>query len=665
MPTGTKAHGLAGPIILFLSSLTLAAPATLTSPNGDLKFTIDTVETGQLVYSITYKSKPLLHQSSLRLDLENQKPLGPEVRITKTTPSSNDSTYHLIAAKTNPVRDHYNAVSIDVEEPGDNARKFTIEARAYDDAIAFRYVIPEQPNLKEFRLAQEHTEFNLAKDATCYALELPNFLSMYESEYLKLPISAMANQGGVSSSLLIGCPLLMEVPGTAWLAITEADLETNAAMYLTNPAGSWQGHILESRIAPSQNKNDPRIVGPLPHHTAWRVILIASEPGKLIESNVITSLNPESKIQDTSWIHPGKSAWDWWSGSVDANGKTAFTTDNMKRFVDFAAKSGFEYMLVDAGWSVGGWADADITKMNGKIDIPALVEYAKGKNVKIWIWCHWLPVDKQMTEAFPLYEKWGVAGVKIDFMSRDDQYVTNWYYRTAELAAKHHLMLDFHGATKPTGMERTWPNIMGYEAVLGMEQSKAGARDNPDNHLMLPFTRMLTGPMDYTPGGFRNVTRANFESKNVLPVVMGTRAHHLAMYVTYFAPFQMVSDAPQAYENDPSFQFIKDCPTTWDETHVINGIVGQYIAIARRKGDDWYVGVMNAGYARELIFPLKFLSPGPYTAETYSDTDDSSSSPQHVNIESKTFTSNDQLHLYIQNDGGYAAHFHVARATSP
>ncbi len=169
-------------------------------------------------------------------------------------------------------------------------------------------MIPEQPNLKEFRLAQEHTEFNLAKDATCYALELPNFLSMYESEYLKLPISAMANQGGVSSSLLIGCPLLMEVPGTAWLAITEADLETNAAMYLTNPAGSWQGHILESRIAPPQNKNDPRIVGPLPHHTAWRVILIASEPGKLIESNVITSLNPESKIQDTSWIHPGKSA---------------------------------------------------------------------------------------------------------------------------------------------------------------------------------------------------------------------------------------------------------------------------------------------------------------------------------------------------------------------
>ncbi len=208
---------------------------------------------------------------------------------------------------------------------------------------------------------------------------------MYESEFLKLPISALANQGGVSSSALIGCPLLMEVPGTAWLAITEADLHTNAAMYLANSAESWQGHKLESRIAPSQNKKDPCIVGPLPQHSAWRVIPIASEPGKLIESNVITSLNPESRISDTSWIHPGKSAWDWWSDSVDANGKPAFTTDNMKRFVDFASKNNLEYMLVDAGWSPGVWEGADITKMNGKIDIPALVEYAKSKNVKVWI----------------------------------------------------------------------------------------------------------------------------------------------------------------------------------------------------------------------------------------------------------------------------------------
>ena len=279
-----------------------------------------------------------------------------------------------------------------------------------------------------------------------------------------------------------------------------------------------------------------------------------------------------------------------------------------------------------------------------------------------------------MTEAFPLYEKVGVATASksTSLCPATINTSLNWYYRTAELAAKHHLMLDFHGAAQnpPAWSGSPGPTSWATEAaVLGMEQSKAGARDNPDNHLMLPFTRMLTGPMDYTPGGFRNVTRANFRIQKRPPRhnVMGTALHHLAMYVTYFAPFQMVSGRAAGVRKRPEFPILHQstAPPTWDETHVINGIVGQYIAIARRKGDDWYVGVMNAGYARELIFPLKFLSPGPYTAETYSDTDDSSSSPQHVNIESKTFTSNDQLHLYIQNDGGYAAHFHVARATSP
>jgi alpha-glucosidase len=657
--------------LLFVAA---TCPAQLKSPDGKIELTFATMkdnlpaDTGRLVYYVTFNNKPLLNASGLRLDLQDQKPLGPDIRIIKSTPSANDSTYHPLAGKTSTVRDHYNAISIDLEESGapgsSGARKLTLEARAYDDAVAFRYIIPEQSALKDFQLSKELTQFNIAKDATCYALELPNYQSMYESEFIKLPISAMANQGGVASHLLIGLPLLMEVPGagaageaSAWIAITEADMLGNAAMYLTNPAGSWQGHLLESRISPDLKNPDIAITGLLPHHSAWRVIMIADTPGKLIESNVITSLNPESQITDTSWIHPGKSAWDWWNGSVDADGKPALTTDNMKRFVDFAAGSGLQYMLVDAGWS----AHNDITRMNGKVDIPALVEYARPKNVKIWIWCHWSAVDKQMNEAFPLYEKWGVAGVKIDFMSRDDQQMINWYYRTAELAAKHHLMVDFHGATKPTGMERTWPNVMGYEAVLGMEQSKAGARDNPESHLTLPFTRMLAGPMDYTPGGFRNVTRADFEPRGTLPMVMGTRAHHLAMYAVYFAPFQMVSDCPQAYDNDPSFNFIKDCPASWDETRVLAGDVVHDIAIARRHGDDWFLGVMNAGPARELDIPCNFLSSGPYTTDLYSDAPDSDRAPTHIHIESRTLTSADKLTIPLSPDGGFAAHFHLSK----
>jgi alpha-glucosidase len=224
-------------------------------------------------------------------------------------------------------------------------------------------------------------------------------------------------------------------------------------MYLTNPSASWLGHYFESVLAPSDE--DPAVIvkSTLPHHSAWRVLLIGDDTGRFAESNVITSLHPENEVADTSWIRAGKASWDWWSGSLGPDGKHAYTTDNMKYYVDFAAKSGFEYMLVDAGWS-----DRDITKMNGKVDIPELVNYAR-KNVRIWIWLSYGSVDAQLEEAFPLFEKWGVAGVKVDFIERDDQRDIDFYYRVAKAAAEHHLIVDFHGATKPSGIERPFPNV--------------------------------------------------------------------------------------------------------------------------------------------------------------------------------------------------------------
>ncbi len=561
--------------------------------------------------------------SALRLELKDQPPLGTNVQIAGSAPSSADETYRLIAGKASSVRNHYNGIRIDLQETGAPARKFSVEARAYDDAVAFRYFVSEQAALHDFQLAKEGTEFRPVKDPFIWALFLPNFRSMYEGEFLKLAASGLANQGGVSSQQLLGLPLLMEVPGVAWVAITEADLRDYTAMYLTNPKGGWDVHSFVSTLAPHLDDPNIAVRGALPHHSAWRILQVASEPAKLTESTVITSLNPESQIRDTSWIHAGKASWDWWSGSLDRSGNSAFTTENMKYYVDFAAQSGFRYMLVDAGWSARG----DITKMNGRVDIPEVVKYAAGKNVKVWIWASYTDTAKQMTEAFPLYEKWGVAGVKIDFVERDDQGGIDWYYRVAELAAQHHLMLDFHGATKPTGMDRTWPNVLGYEAVAGMEQSKAGARDNPDHQLTLPFTRMLAGAMDYTPGGFRNVTKADFEARDKAPVVMGTRAHQLAMYVVYQAPFQMVSDTPAAYKDQPSFEFIKAAPATWDETRAINGLPGEYVTLARRKGNEWFVGSMTNWNARELDLPLAFLGAGKYRAEIYADAPDADRFP--------------------------------------
>ncbi|HEY1213921.1 MAG TPA: glycoside hydrolase family 97 protein [Bryobacteraceae bacterium] len=653
---------LSSVLALFAATATFADPQSvaLKSPDSQLSITFNVAgkdaassAPGQLVYSVAFHNKPLIEASKLNLTLQGQRPLGANVRISATTPSSADQTYRLITGKASTVRDHYNALRIDLDEEGGLQRKLAIEARAYDDAIAFRYVVPEQRPLRDFRLAKESTEFRISTDATSYALELPNFHSMYESEYIKLPISAFSNQGGVASKFLIGLPLLMEVPGVAWMAITEANLRDYSSMYLVNEAGGWSSHGFTSELAPSGENPELAVEGSLPHHSAWRVLLIGDKPGALLESNVITSLNPESEIKDTGWIHGGRASWDWWNGSIDQDGKSAYTTDTMKYYVDFAAKQGLEYMLVDAGW----YAKNDITKMNGKVDVPALVQYAKAKGVKIWIWIPYTLADAQMGEAFPLYAQWGVAGLKIDFIERDDQQGINFYYRAAKLAADNHLLLDFHGATKPTGLERTYPNVFGYEAVLGMEQSKGGRRDNPDNHVMLPFTRMLAGRMDYTPGGFDNVTKDAFVPRNLHPMVMGTRCHQLAMYAIYESPFQMVSDTPKAYEDQPSFQFIKDLPGTWDETKILNGEPGEFVTLVRRNGKQWFLGSMTNWNPREFDVPLTFLGEGAYTAEIYEDADDADQNPKNARILKKSVTAKTVLHVKLSSGGGYAVRF--------
>jgi alpha-glucosidase len=626
--------------------------ATLTSPNGQLAVTFECVQE-QLTYSVTLHGKALITQSAMRLELQGARALGEHVRITAhSTPSSVDKSYKLLTGKASTVRDHYNELRIQAEEPDGLHRQLAVEARAYDDAVAFRYVVPEQHNVREFRLAKETTEFRISKDATTYALVLPHFRTMYESEYLKLNASAFANANGLSRKVLIGLPLMMQVPGVGWMAITEADLQDYAAMYLENPGTGWGDHYFESRLAPGDDP-DITVTGTLPHHSAWRILLAGDEPGRLIESNVITSLNPECAIADTSWIHGGLTAWDWWSGSIGRDGKPAFTTETMKYYVDFASKSGLPFMLIDAGWS----DPKDITKMNGRVDVPEVVRYAAGKNVKVWIWLTYKQADAQMEEAFPVYEQWGVAGLKIDFIERDDQNGIAFYYRAAKDAAQHHLLLDFHGATKPTGIDRTWPNVLGYEAVLGMEQSKVGMRDNPDHRLMLPFTRMLAGRMDYTPGGFENVTRDEFTARSIRPEVMGTRAQQLAMYVVYDAPFQMVSDTPKAYEDQPAFEFIQHCPTTWDETKVLNGQPGEYIAIARRNGRSWWLGAMSNWQARDLTLPLRFLGPGKYTAEIYADADDAAQYAKNVSIRKQTVDANMTLSVKMAPGGGYAVRF--------
>jgi alpha-glucosidase len=614
---------------------------------------------GQLVYAVTFHQKKIFEDSALRLELADQAPLGAEVHIVSTTRGSGADDYTMLAGKTSSVHDPYRSLVVQAREASSPGRVIEIEARVYNSGVAFRYHLPAQPALSRYQLTQEDTEFRPVMDADAWALRLPNYQSAYESEYVPQVLSALSNQGGVSSHILNGAPMLLHMPGLAWAAVGEADLEGNAAMYLENPTGNWTGHYIVSKISPPVDGQGPAIDATLPHDSAWRVILLGDTPGQLIESNLITDLNPPNRVTDTSWIHPGKAAWNWWNGDRGPDGQSAYTTRNMEYYVDFAAESGFPYMLLDAGWS-----EHDITKMRGNVDVPELVQYGAKKNVKIWIWLYSKAVAEQMQQAFPLYEKWGVAGVKIDFVLRNDQEGIQWYYNVAKLAAEHHLMVDFHGATQPWGLQRTFPNVLDFEAVLGLENNKAGRRDGPVNRTTFPFTRMLSGPLDYTPGGFDNVTREEFVARDKSPMVMGTRAQQLALYVVFDEPLAMVSDAPSAYANQPAFRFIMDVPTTWDALQVLNGEPGEFVTIARRHGDEWYLGSLTNWTSRELSIPLRFLGQGMYDAEIYEDASDAAQNPKHVSIRQQRVRSSDSLVLHLASGGGCAIRFVPAKRSA-
>ena len=457
---------------------------------------------------------------------------------------------------------------------------------------------------------------------------------------------------------LVGLPLLAELPGTAWIAITEADIDNYAGMYLQHNAKDAK--VLTARLAPSLEDAGLAVRAPAPMRSPWRVIMIGDQPGRLVESNIVINLNPPSEIADTSWIKPGKTAWDWWSGTYDSgvNFTPGMNTATMNHYIDFAAGARLEYMLIDAGWALRGSgpnsSGADITRTSPEIDMPAILAHAREKGVRVWLWAHWTDIHRQIDQAFPLYEKWGIAGVKIDFMNRDDQWMVNFYRDTLKKAAAHHLMIDFHGAYKPDGIRRTWPNLVTREGVMGLEYSKWSARITPDHNVVLPFTRMLAGPMDYTPGGFDNATRAEFVPRSRQPMAMGTRAHETALYVVFESGLQMLSDYPEAYAGQKELDFLSAVPAAWDETHVVTGRPGEYISVARRRGREWFLGSITGWRPSELDVPLEFLGHGEYVAEIYSDAPDAAENPQHTVKEERRVNAATVLHVKMAPGGGQA-----------
>jgi alpha-glucosidase len=634
------------------------------SPNGQIVFIISDAPhshaldpaSNDLRYSVDFRGKWLMDESVMGLKLEGQTALGPGMRQVNVETGQHDETYTIPVGKTSSVRDHYNSARVDLVD--DSGRKMELEIRAYDDGLAFRYSVPEQAAIHAARIEHELTQFRYNKDATLYALILNGFQTPYEDEYQIRQVS------GIHPDWLIGLPLLGNVPGVGWVAVTEANIDNYAGMYLRKDKPAF---ALHAELSPRIDQPSIAVETQAPFSTPWRVLMIGDQPGRLVESNIILDLNPPSKIADTSWIRAGKSAWDWWSGEAAPSmaGKPGMNTATMKHYIDFASASGFPYMLIDAGWALAnrnGPADyaavADITRVTPEIDMPELLRYAKEKNVRIWLWSHWTSVDKYMGQAFPLFEQWGIAGVKIDFMNRDDQQMVAWYRHVVELAAEHHLMIDYHGAFKPDGLRRTWPNLITRESVMGKEYLKWSARTTPLHNTTLPFTRMLAGPLDYTPGAFGNVTRDQFVARDKEPMAPNTRAHELALYVVLESPLMMVSDYPEHYEGQHDFEFIKQVPTTWDEVRVLDGNPREFITLARRSGRDWYVGSITNWDARDVKVPLSFLGEGNYVAEIYADAPDAGTEPTHTSFRKQPVGRNTVLEVHMVSGGGNAIWIH-------
>jgi len=654
-------------LLLWEASAPLA-PANTAAPPGPRQ--VATAAT--LHYAVEFKGKRLIDESQLGLELASQAQgkkksqentdlllLGPSMHRVDTRNDNVDESYTIPVGKTSTVHNHCAAVRAQFKDA--QGREMWIEARVFNDGIGFRYVVPDQAGLKQVKIARELTQFVYAKDATTYPLILDNFQTAYEDEYVERQVS------GLHHDWLIGLPLLAEEPGVGWVAITEANIDNYAGMYLKKSNDRFG---VRAELSPRLDEPGVAVDAAAPVTSPWRVLMIGDEPGRLVESNIVLNLNPPSRIADPSWIKAGKSAWDWWSGEAapGVDFKTGMNTATMKHYIDFASASGFPYMLIDAGWAAApnskpdDYAQlADITKTNPDIDMQQLLGYANEKHVKLWLWAHWTSVEKYMDQAFPLFEKWGIAGVKIDFMNRDDQQMVAFYRKVVETAATHHLMIDFHGAYKPDGLRRTWPNLITREGVMGKEYLKWSARTTPLHDTTLPFTRMLAGPLDYTPGAFGNANRETFVPRNEEPMGLGTRAHELALYVVLESPFEMVSDYPERYKDQTEFDFIKRVPATWDEVKVVSGRPMESITLARRSGKDWFVGTLTNWNERDVTISFSFLGDGEYTAEMYSDAQDAAQEPTHTSFSKLGVNKNSALEVHMAPGGGNAIWIHPAQ----
>lgn len=646
---------------LFALSVQGQKQLLLSSPDGKLKSTITVGD--KLTYDISCNGQQVLAPSPISATLDNGKVWGDKARLSKVTEKKNDTQIDAPFYRSSCVRDYYNELTLRFK--GD----YSVVFRAYNDGVAYRFVNHAK---KPFCILNEEVDYRFPADVTASVPYVNagkdgdyngQFHNSFENVYTTAPISQL------NKERLMFLPLVVQATPEVKVCITETDLNNYPGLYLTNAKGSNSlsgiqapypktmkqgGHNnLQMRVQ-TREEYIAKVDGP--RNFPWRVAVVTIRDTQLAASNLSYLLAEPSKLSDTSWIKPGKVAWEWWNdwNLCGVDFKTGVNNATYKAYIDFASQYGIEYVILDEGWAVN--LKADLMQVVKEIDLKELVDYAAARNVGIILWAGYYAFERDMENVCRYFSEMGVKGFKVDFMDRDDQLMTDFNHRAAAMCAKYHLILDLHGTHKPAGLNRTYPNVLNFEGVHGLEQMKwrPAGFDQITYDVMIPFIRQVAGPMDYTQGAMRNATRENYYPSNSEPMSQGTRCHQLAMYIVLESPFNMLCDSPSNYMREPeSTSFIAQVPTVWDETVVLDGKMGEYIITARRKGDTWFVGGLNNWDARDVEVDLSFLSSGSHKAVLFKDGVNAHRTARDYKREEVSVSSAQPLKVHLAPGGGF------------
>ena len=648
-------------VCLFATLATTAKNSyQLTSPDGKLKVNVTTA--GGVSYAVSYDGVELLSPSPVSMTINNGKQVlvGSQVKNAKI--SSHQGIIKALFYKKNEIQDNYNQLQLEL---GNN---FSLVFRVYNEGMAYRFLSAQK---KDFRVEKEQASFNFAKDWETYIPYVTTngsveqqFDNSFENPYTHTPLSK------VRPEKLSFLPFMVEADKNVKMVITEADLENYPGLYVQHAGGQnlkgvlapypkdiQQGGHNELQLLVKSREN---FLAKAKAHQAfpWRIISVSSEDKDIQNNDMVYRLASPSRFTDTQWIKPGKVAWDWWNdwGVYNVPFKAGVNTQTYKYYIDFASKHGIEYVILDEGWAVN--KKADLFQVVPEINLPEIVNYAKSKNVGIILWAGYYAFDRDMEHVCKYYSEMGVKGFKVDFINRDDQLAVDFLYRSAAMAAKYHLVVDFHGIYKPTGLNRTYPNVLNFEGVAGLEQNKWSTMekyDQVDFDVLLPFGRLVAGQMDYTQGAMLNGTQSSYRCSNTEPMSQGTRCHQLAEYAVFFSPLNMLCDSPTHYEqNEECADFIAKFPVVWDETLPLDSKMGEYVAVARRSGSNWYVGVINNWTARDLTLNLSELKIGGREVRIVRDGPNAEKIAADHLHERMTVPANGEIKIHLAPGGGFA-----------